>query len=355
MASNASSSETEPSKYSIVTAFIIFTYSVWVLCFTVSINVCNKVQNCLLRGDAFTKMVFMEWIEPKTTDVSTAGKDNKGKSTAAETVKLQITNASTSNSSTPNKRGTSWQMDPQSNKRQATKVATIVPLPASAIREVFVVFRAFYHHNELMGFGVWNSYIWKNQIDLQFGFPANAYLRMEDIGVPHATLPPIVEQLEANAYFQNNNPTEHNRISLAHLLLFSIAERSQFHFGAQLPGFHYITKRGLDQVPLHKWLDGDNGNFEELSDQELTTELNTSNMGCQTFLLTQTTATHNPATPGLFMNNPARYTLIRQRRNIQDGAMDLFDRLLNYARGNVSRHVIIPDNALPVEVAGGPV
>eukprot|EP01032_Pedospumella_encystans_P008445 gene8445-10026_t len=293
----------------------------------------------------------MEWIGEKEHSGASTAKNIKA--SVATTTENQLTVGSTANPS--NSHGASLHMNTSNNNIGGTRVASIAPTPIVIIREIYLIFRAFYYHNELMGFGIWNAYMWRTEIDQQFGFPANGYLRMEDILIPHATLPHMIDSNEANTYLQTNNATEVGKISLAHLLLFSIAERGQFHFTNQLPGFHLVTKRGLDQVPLHKWVNADNGGYDQLEDHVLTAEMNQSSAQCQAFLQAATAATQDPANPGTFMNVPARYTMIRQRRNIPEGGMELFDRMLNYARGNVSRHVIIPENVVPVEVAAGPV
>lgn len=354
--SHDSSSETvcnenHTQKYSILSAVIILLYSAWVLSFTLGFNLCNRFQQSLLRCNAFMKVLFTEWIGRKEHSGASTAKNTKA--SVVNTTDNQLTVGSTTNAS--NKRGASWQMGSSNNNRGGTRIASIVPTPTVIIREIYLIFRAFYYHNELMGFAMWNAYMWRTQIDQHFGFPANGFLRMEDILIPHATLPHMIDANEANTYVQTSNTTEIGRISLAHLLLFSIAEQSQFHFSNQQLGFHFVTKRGLNQVPLYKWVNADNGNFDQLEDHVLTAEMNQSSTQCQAFLQTVTAATQNPANPGMFMNVPTRYIMIRQRRNIPEGGMELFDRMLNYARGNVSRHVVIPENVVPIEVAAGPV
>lgn len=327
---------------STMTAFVTFTFSVWVLLFAISLSAATSFVNFLIGCDAFWNALFSQWLGKNRSNRSSKVSN---KPIADEPAQNPVSNASNSGS----KRSAPWKMENQPGKK-----ATVTVHPTSTslnIRNVYVVFRTFRYNDELMGFAVWNTFVWKETIDHLYGYPVNAYLRIADILLP-THQPPFIEQQEGTTYTNSNNHDEVGKHSLAHLLLFSNAERAHFNLRQQLQGFHFITKRGMDQVPPEKWLNGQDGNYGALTEDELSEELNTARQQCDDFLSNACAASQNPTTPGTFLNSNARYTMIRQRRNIPDGCMDIFDRLLSTARGNVSRH--IPEQVVaPIESQTG--
>lgn len=329
----------EKAQLSMIGAAIVFVFSSWFLLYTTMMLLGEALRSLLHMADRRVRNSFIRFVARLRTE--TGGGTNKPKSDAkTETTMTRNTSTTATSSNTnsnPLKRDSRpWIPPSPPSKKSTPTIATDVRPPTAVIRDVFIIFRSFRFQNNLMGFAIWNSFTWRTDIDAYYGLPANAYIRLFDVCTPSA-LPPIVEESEATTYLATNDSTETNKHSLAHLLLFSVAERHEWHLTSQLQGFHFVTKRGLNAVPITKWLNQDDGNHEGLTEEQMTNELEDSFVGCQEFLREVAQATHNPATPGTHMNSPARYTLVRQRRNIPLDALPLFDRLLNCARGNVSR------------------
>jgi len=231
----------------------------------------------------------------------------------------------------------SWTSDGPPMKKNTVMVKSVQQLPV--FRTVHVVFRAFRFNTEIMGYAVWNSFQWREHIDQEYGFPANSYMRLEDIAHPDQ-FPPLIEETEGVTYVNTGAINMNDAASLAHLFLFSAAERTTFRLGNNQPrGFHFVTKRGIANVPLEKWLQHDNNGVLQLDEDELTFEMEDSNARCQAYLQQQCEITQQPDTPGTHMNEAARYVLNKQRRLLTENMLPLFDRVLNCSRGNVSRPV----------------
>lgn len=229
----------------------------------------------------------------------------------------------------------SWTPDAPPVKRNAVTVASTFRAPA--LRTIHVIFRAFRLDTEVMGYAVWNSFYWRDTIDREYGYPANSYMRIEDIAT-NEDEPSLIDDTEGNAYVSTGMINMNTAQSLAHLFLFSISERSFFRLGNTQPrGFHFVSKRGLTNVALEKWLQHDNGDLLTLNEDELTFEMEDSNARCQIFLENECHRTQQPDTPGVHMDAPAMYVLHKQRRLLTTNMLPLFDRVMDCSRGNVSR------------------
>lgn len=338
-------SKKEAATLNMSSIFIIVAYSMWLFIYVRLSNGFASLQSMFDNIDKFWMHRFATWVQEFRM---LNGGSSATKPTSEEAPPSQSKQNTNTNTTQSAKRGRSWAHPNElPTAKKSTPTTTVHnTFKSEPLRNVYVVFRAFRYGEELMGYAVWNSYPWRTAIDEYYGFPANAYIRFADL---HEAGPftPLIEQ-EGDTYQATNDPNPTNKHSLAHLLMFSTAEKNQWHLVNQLSGFHFVTKRGLDQVPLEKWLNYNTGGFNQRTPEELHEELDQSFQGCQHYLRLQCHSVQ-----GTHMGHPCRYILIRQRRQIPDGCLDLFDRLLNKARANVSRRVDDTDTAIPVQAETG--
>jgi len=125
--------------------------------------------------------------------------------------------------------------------------------------------------------------------------------------------------------------------SLAHCFLFSKAEQRHLKWTSQLPGFHFVSKEGLDEVPTHKWMRNDNSFLLSTDAVQLTEEMNTSTKAAQDYLKQVMETTGKPESRGMFFNEEVHYNVIKQLREIPENCLPLFQRVMNCAERNVSR------------------
>lgn len=216
------------------------------------------------------------------------------------------------------------------------------------MKERAVVFRSYQYRGETIGYAVWNATPWLAFISTNFGFPAHSSVHLWQL-CSSENVHTLISREEANRYLYTNDSTPQGKTTLAHLFLFSNAERNAWHLNHQPPAFYFVTKRGFENVRPNQWFENSYVRLDHMTQQDFQLEMDRCNRDIQVFLEQVTNATHNPNTPEIHLGEPTRFILLKQRREVPEVCLPLFDRVLSCSALPVHRPMSIANEVFPVE------
>jgi len=191
--------------------------------------------------------------------------------------------------------------------------------------DVFLPLRIFKDgKNKTVGFGGWNCF-YRKDVLATMGLPAGSYIHFDNLKKERE----VCTDEDVWKYVNTNDPDASQYTSLAHLFYFSNEELREWGLQKQMQGFYFVSCKGLQDCDEDKWNTGGKQSLKKLTAAQLSQEVDGSCKKVQAYLQEECVQSHRAGAKHKHMEKAARYTLIKQVRVVPDGAMGLFERVLN--------------------------
>jgi hypothetical protein len=196
-------------------------------------------------------------------------------------------------------------------------------------QERFLILRAIRYKNKFMAIIIINSYDIKNQIESMFAKPATTFVRYDQyksiIDNDNIEKTKFKEMCYKN--FENEDETD----NLYFLTSLKDNEISQMKLKQNFQGFQLITSLGLHNITFDKYnrdcLNYDKELNSPINVNMLDEEINETAEKIHSFLKNYCAITKTTPIQSQYTNY--YYTLIKQRRNLNDNGVEKFQKLLN--------------------------